>query len=284
MKEKEENGACDDPLQTYFSQIKHIPLLNFEEELELSRQIQRGSEEARHKLITSNLRLVVKIARNFITSDVAFMDIIQEGNMGLIHAVGKYDHIKNVRFSTYAGWWIRQYISRYLSNKRRAIRLPHRKEELLKNIQRTYHVLSQTLMRQPSIGDIAGEIGVSVEEIEALLRIANGFVSLEMDGGNTEYPSLMDLHEDYTYSPERTFFKKFSQDETLRFLSRLKDQEKRILMYRFQFEGCEGHTLKKIGDKMGFSPETVRQIEMKALNKIRQHIDELQSCVYPEAI
>jgi RNA polymerase primary sigma factor len=284
MKEKGKNHVGDDPLQTYFNQIKHIPLLSFEEELELSRQIQQGNEKARHRLITANLRLVVKIARNFIISDVSFMDIIQEGNMGLIHAAGKYDHVKNVRFSTYAGWWIRQYISRYLSNKRRTIRLPHRKEELLRNIQRTYHILSQTLMHQPSVEDISGALGISVEDIESILRVANGFVSLEVDAGNTEHPSVMDLHEDYTYSPERTFFKKFSRDEALRFLNRLKDQEKRILMYRYQFDGSEGHTLKKIGDKLGFSPETVRQIEIKALNKIRPHAEELRGCMYLEAI
>jgi RNA polymerase primary sigma factor len=284
MKKKHKADAGDEPLQAYFDQIRLIPLLSFEEELELSRQIQEGDEKARQKLITANLRLVVKIARSYAVADVSFMDIIQEGNMGLIHAAEKYDFAKQVRFSTYSSWWIRQYISRYLSNKRRTIRLPHRKEEILRKIQRSYHTLSQTLMHQPKTRDIAAELGISVEDIETILSITNGFVSLEMDSGDHEYLSVMDIHEDYTYSPERAFLRKSSRDETLHFLDRLKDQEKRILMYRYQFDGCEGHTLKKIGDKMGISPERVRQIEIKALNKIRPHAEELRSCMYLEAI
>jgi RNA polymerase primary sigma factor len=284
VKKKDYAGKEDDPLQSYFNQIKSIPLLSFEEELVLSQKVQQGDKEARQKFITANLRLVVKIARGLLARDVAFMDLIQEGNLGLIHAVEKYDHIKNVRFSTYAGWWIRQYICRYLSNKRRAIRLPHRKEETLKRIQRSYHILSQTLMHQPSTGEIAAELDIPVEDIETILHITNGFFSLDMDTSVHEYPSVMDLHEDYTYSPERAFLRQSARDETLRFLDRLKEQEKRILIYRYQLDGCEGHTLKKIGDKLGLSPETVRQIEIKALNKIRPHAEELRSYIYLEAM
>jgi RNA polymerase primary sigma factor len=269
----------DDLLQAYFRQIKNIPLLTFEEELDLSKRIQRGEEEARQKLIKANLRLVIKIARAYTIPDVSLMDIIQEGNMGLIHAAEKYDHVKNVRFSTYASWWIRQYISRYFSNKRRAIRLPHRKEEILRKVQRSYHTLSQTLMHQPRITDISAEIGVSVEDIEFILSLTNGFISLETESGDEESYSAADLHEDYTYSPERAFLKQSSRDDTLRFLNNLKDQERRILIYRYQLDGCECHTLKKIGDKMGISPETVRQIEIKALKKIRPHAEELRGCI-----
>jgi RNA polymerase primary sigma factor len=283
-KRTDRTGKFDDSLLAYFAQIKAIPLLNFEEELELSRRIQEGNAAARQKLIMANLRLVVKIARPYVTADVPYMDIIQEGNLGLIHAAEKYDHAKHVRFSTYAGWWIRQYISRYLSNKRRTIRLPHRKEEILKKIQRSYHTLSQTLMHQPRTEDIAAELNISVEDIESILSIANGFVSLETDDGDRDVLSAVDLHEDYTYSPERAFLRQSSRDDTLRFLDRLKDQEKRILMYRYQLDGSEGHTLKKIGAKMGLSPETVRQIEIKALNKIRPDAEELRGCMYPEAI
>jgi RNA polymerase primary sigma factor len=284
MKRKSKTGDRDDLLQTYFNQIKPIPLLTFEDELALSERIQRGDNEARKKLINANLRLVVKIARPYTAPDVSFMDLIQEGNMGLIHAAEKYDYARNVRFSTYASWWIRQYISRFLSNKRRTIRLPHRKEEILKKIQRSYHTLSQTLMHQPRIGDIAAEIGVSAEDIEAILSITNGFISLDMDAGDHDLPAVVDIHEDYTYSPERAFMRQSTRDETLRFLDRLKEQEKRILMYRYQFDGSEGHTLKKIGAKMGISPETVRQIEIKALNKIRPQVEELRGCMYLEAI
>jgi RNA polymerase primary sigma factor len=284
MKRKNRTGKFDDSLLAYFAQIKTIPLLDFEEERELSRRIQGGDAKARERLIVTNLRLVVKIARPYVAADVPYMDIIQEGNLGLIRAAERYDHTKNVRFSTYAGWWIRQYISRYLSNKRRTIRLPHRKEEILKKIQRSYHTLSQTLMHQPRTEDIAAELNIPVEDIDSILSISNGFVALEADTGDREFPSVMDLHEDYTYSPERAFLRQSSRDDTLRFLDRLKDQEKRILMYRYQFDGSEGHTLKKIGAKMGLSPEAVRQIEIKALTKIRPHAEELRGCMYPEAM
>jgi RNA polymerase primary sigma factor len=283
MSKKKETVRREDVLQTYFDQIKAIPLLTFEEELSLSKRIQQGDELARQKLIESNLRLVIKIARVYLTSDVSFLDIIQEGNIGLIHAAEKYDHVKNVRFSTYANWWIRQSISRFLANKRRVIRLPHRKEEILRKIQRAYHTLSQTLMHQPNNEEISREIGVPVEDIEFIMSISNGLISLETETGD-DTTSMVDLHEDYTYSPERVFLKKYSRHDTLRFLDRLMDREKRILMYRYELNGYKRYTLKKIGDKMGLSPETVRQIELKALRKMRSSADELRSCMYVEAI
>jgi RNA polymerase primary sigma factor len=272
--------STDDVSQAYFNQIKDIPLLSFEEELELSRRIQQGDEKARARLIESNLRLVVKIARAYCPPDVSLMDIIQEGSVGLMRAAEKYDHLKNIRFSTYATWWIRQAISRFLTNSRRPIRLPHQKEETLRKIQRAFHTLTQTKMRQPRLQEIADEIGTPVEEVEFILNITNGFVSLETDN---EDGSVMDLHEDYTYSPERALMRQSSRDAATRFLSRLKDRERRILTYRFQLngDGCPC-TLKKIGDKMGISPETVRQIEIGALKKIRKDTEGLRS--YMEAI
>ncbi|MDR0718158.1 MAG: RNA polymerase sigma factor RpoD/SigA [Treponema sp.] len=270
-------------LQSYFNQIKQIPLLSFETELELSRRIQKGDETARCALIEANLRLVVKIAKAYLTSGIALMDIIQEGNMGLMKAVDKYDHAKNVRFSTYAGWWIRQAVSRFISNKRRTIRLPHRKEEMFRKIQRAYHVLSQIYMRQPKIEEIAVEIGVPLDDVEFILNMTNSFVTLPADGGDEDYSGFVDIHEDYTYNPERAFIRKSSRDATLRVLNRLKDRERRILIYRYQINGCERHTLKTIGDKMGLSPETVRQIEIKALQKIRNENEDLRF-YYMEAI
>jgi RNA polymerase primary sigma factor len=271
-------------LQTYFNQVKAIPLLSFEEALELSKRIQQGDEEARQRLIKANLRLVIKIARSYAFSDVSLMDIIQEGNLGLIRAAEKYDYSKNVRFSTYANWWIRQAISRYISNKQRPIRLPHRKELVLHRIRRANQYLSQSLMRQPRTGEIADYLGLPVKEVEQIMKAGDGIISLEAEAKPDESLAVEDLHEDYTYNPERVFLRKSARTDTIRFLGMLKDREKRILMYRYQLNGCKDHTLKTIGDKMGLSPETVRQIEIKALAKIRNHADELRNCITGEAM
>jgi RNA polymerase primary sigma factor len=270
----------DDLLQLYFAQIKNIPLLNFEEELELSKRIQQGDEAACKKLITANLRLVIKIARSYITSDTSFMDLVQEGNIGLMRAAEKYDHLKNVRFSTYAGWWIRQSIRRFLSNKRRTIRLPHRKEEILCRIRQAYHTLYQTFMRNPTTQELSDEIDIPVKDIEFVMQIGSDTLSLDMEGEEKDAVSIGELQEDYSFCPEMDFMKKSSRADTLRFLDRLKDREKRILVYRFQLDGEERYTLKKISDRMGISPETVRQIEQRALRKIRPHVEELRKCLY----
>jgi RNA polymerase primary sigma factor len=283
-KHEEDDAQDANILQTYFNQIKAIPLLTFEEALELSRRIQNGDGEARRRLIEANLRLVIKIARGYLASGVPLMDIIQEGNLGLIRAAEKYDYARNIRFSTYANWWIRQAISRYISNKQRVIRLPHRKEVLLHRIRKTYHTLSQTLTRQPRTDEIADTLGLPLEEVEKILKMSNGFISLEMDTGPDESAVVADLHEDYTYNPERAFLRKSARADTIRFLGMLKDKEKRILMYRYQLNDDKERTLKTIGDKMGISPETVRQIEIKALKKIRSHADELRDCIYHEAM
>jgi RNA polymerase primary sigma factor len=262
----------DDVLQAYFDQIKGIPLLTFEEELELSRRIQEKDESARRKLIEANLRLVIKIVRGYVNSGAAFMDLIQEGNLGLIHAAGKYSYVKKVRFSTYASWWIRQSINRFLASCR-LIRLPHRKEEALRKIQRTYHQLSQCFMRGPTIEEIAREVGLSTREAASIIGISAGT--------GEDAAAAVDLHEDYTYNPEQALLRKTSRDCTMRVLSRLKDREKRILIYRYQLNGGKRYTLKWIGDKMGISPETVRQIEIRALKKIRQDASTLR---YAEGI
>lgn len=273
----------EDVLQSYFYQIKDIPLLSFEEELKLSELIENGDEAARKKLIEANLKLVVKIARSYVTSDVSFLDLIQEGNLGLMTAAGKYSHTKKVRFSTYAGWWIRQSISRYMVNKRRTIKLPHRKEETLRKVQRVYHTLTQNLNRQPRISEIAQEVGSSCEEIKTLLNMSNGFVPVDMDCRNDEYCIIEELYEDYTYSPEQVLMRKSSRDATLKALKTLKNRERSILMYRYQFTGDQKPTFKYIGEKMGLSPETVRQIQIRAIKKMRDFSDELHS-YYLEAI
>jgi RNA polymerase primary sigma factor len=180
-----------------------------------------------------------------------------------------------VRFCTYACWWIRQFILRYLTNKRRMVRLPHRKEEILRRIQHTYHTLSQTLMHQPRSDEIADELGLSVQDVDNIINMSSGTLPLEIDNSEGNDVS-MKVHEDYTYCPERTLFRKYYREGARRFLERLKDREKQVLAYRYQLEEGQPYTLKEIGDKMALSPETVRQIEMKALAKIRSQADEIR--------
>ena len=273
-KETEENT-----LKAYFRQIQRSALLSFDEELELSRKIQNGDELARQKLIEANLRLVVKISKSYVTSDVNFLDVIQEGNLGLIKAAEKYDHKKNVRFSTYAAWWIKQSIVRALSKKRRTIRLPHRKEELLKNIQKTYYLLNQELSRKPSIAEIALDLNEDPEDVAALVNSAGSVYSLDSTFDD-DSGTLMDMYEDKSYNPDDELMKKSFREETMKFLEHLLEKEKQILLYRFSFYGGKKYTLKHIGEELGISPETVRQIEIRAIKKLKEHAVELKEYIY----
>jgi RNA polymerase primary sigma factor len=240
--QKKAPKTSDDLLETYFRQIKAYPLLSFEDELELSKKIQNGDNEALNKLVNSNLRLVAKIAGMYNLPDIPLLDIIQEGNIGLIHAARKFDYKKNLRFCTYASWWIRQFISRFISNKRRIVRLPQRKEETLRKIQHAYHVLCQTLMHQPQNEDIAKELGISVQDVDAIVNMAADSLPFEQNLNDDDSICTMDIHEDYTYNPERNLMKQYSRDGTMEILNTLKDKEKRILNYRSQLNGCEHHT------------------------------------------
>jgi RNA polymerase primary sigma factor len=212
------------------------------------------------------------------------MDMIQEGNIGLLNAAKKYDYRKNVRFCTYSSWWIKQFISRYISSKRYLVRLPQRKEETLRKIQSTYSVLCQSLMHLPKNSDIAKELGISVHVVDSFSNYASDSISFDQIICDDETLSAVDVHEDYTYNPEHDLMKKASRDNALRILNKLKDKEKHIISHRYQLNGCERRTLREIGDKLDLSPETVRQIEQKALRKIRNHAKELRECLYVEAI
>jgi RNA polymerase primary sigma factor len=271
--------STDDNLKAYFEQIKKAKLLTFEEELELSRLIQAGDEQARTRLIECNLRLVVRIAKSYLTPEVSILDLIQEGNLGLMTAVSKYDYRKEVRFSTYASWWIKQAIVRSLSNKKRLIRLPHRQEEKLRKINKIYNNLSQVLMREPSLQEIAREIGLQEAEVASILNSSSSIASLDSTLAS-DSGSLHDVVEDNSYDPGREFLRQTLHDDTMRFLNELQEKERQILMYRFTFVSGKRYTLKRIGDEMGISPETVRQIELRALKKLRGFSEELKEYVY----
>jgi len=281
--QKKASKSNEDLLDVYFNQIKGFPLLSFDEELALSENIQNGDEKSLHKMVNSNLRLVIKIAGAFNVPGIAIMDMIQEGNIGLIHAAKKYDFRKKVRFCTYASWWIRQFISRFIAKRRRLVRLPQRKEETLRKIQYAYHSLCQTLKHQPRSSDIAKELGIPVKEVDSFAFMTADALYYDQNSANDSICAV-DVQEDYTYNPEFNLMKQVSHDGTMRILNKLKDKERRILSYRYQLNGCEHHTLREIGDKLNISPETVRQIEKKALLKISAHAKELQEYLYVEAI
>jgi RNA polymerase primary sigma factor len=271
-------SGVEDNLRAYFSQIKSARLLTFEEELALSRRIQAGDAAARMQLIEANLRLVVRIAKNYLTPEMSILDLIQEGNIGLMRAVEKYDYRKQVRFSTYASWWIKQAIVRSLSNKKRTIRLPHRQEEKLRKINKIYNSLSQTLMRTPTLQEIGREIGMDEQDVAAIVNSSTSVASLD-SSGSEDAGSLHDVIEDWSFSPDRELMQRSLRTDTMRFLGSLQEKEKKILMYRFSFAGGKRHTLKHIGDELGISPETVRQIEMRALKKLKGFSEQLKEYV-----
>jgi len=270
----------ENALQVYFEGINKTPLLSFEEELSLSRRIQEGDEAAREKLIKANLRLVVKIAKMYMNADLNFLDIVQEGNIGLIKAASKYDYRRKVRFSTYASWWIKQAIVRALSKKKRMIRLPHRKEEALKRIEKVKQNLSQKLMREPSVQEIAQEVNLNAGKVYEILSITERVASLETVIGDENENTLMEVIDDNSYTPDAELMKESVRSETMEMLEHLLEKEREILKYRFSFYGGKKYTLKKIGQKMGISPETVRQIEIRALKKLRKHAEEIQEYIY----
>jgi len=275
MEKVEVLNGTEDNLKTYFNQIKDTPLLTFEEELKLSKRVQAGDLSARQRLIEANLKLVVKIAKAFKASNISLLDLIQEGNIGLMKAADRFDYRRNVKFSTYASWWIKQSIVRALSNKRRAIRLPHRKEEKLRKINKTINVLSQKYMRKPVVSEIADELGMDKREVLNILTMSNYIVSLDSENSD-ETGTLQDVVEDYSFDPNKELMKKSFKEETMRCLDSLREKEKEILLYRYSFLGGKKFTLKKIGAKLGISPETVRQIEIRALSKLKVVAEDLR--------
>lgn len=261
--------SAESLLDSYYAGIKKIPLLDAVEEQDLARRIAIGDGAARRKLIEANLRLVIKIARAYATPDMPLLDLIQEGNVGLIKAAEKFDGGRNVRFSTYASWWIKQTITRALVNSRRAIRLPHRKEELLRRVQRAYNFLTQRLQREPKDAEIATELGVPVASVIELRAMASTIVSLESEC-DEDSGGVIDVYEDWSYSPDTELLAANLREKTVKMLTLLMEKERQILMYRFELAG-ERRTLKTIGDELGISPETVRQIEKRALRKLRDY-------------
>jgi RNA polymerase primary sigma factor len=270
---KKKSTENEDTYKFYIGQVTKVPLLTFKEELELSRAVQAGNEVARKKLIEANLRLVIKIAYEFSADKHSLMDLIQEGNMGLIHAVEKYDPDRMIRFSTYTAWWIRQAIYVYLYGRQRIIRLPQRKEEVLRKIHKTYNILSQINMRNPTADEIAEEIGISKEDIELVLTTSQDTLSLENLEYDDESNGVINSLGDLTYSPERALLRKNYREAVVKMLDILSAREKKVIVYRYLQGDEKPQTFRTISRKTGMSVEGVRQIEIVAMKKLRSQAD-----------
>ena len=270
-----------DSINEYLKEIRKYPLLAFDEEIELSKRIQEGDLAARKKLIESNLRLVVTIARKYSSPDLPLLDIIQEGNLGLITAAQKYEFSYNVRFSTYACWWIQQAITRAIANKRRLIRLPFRKEELAGRVRRVSAELFQRLSRCPSRAEIAAELGIPSSDVADIMLNSGTIASLDVQLDDEESACLKDLIPDTTYNPEDQFMKQYTRSCILEVLSVLKEGERDIMMKRYNLDNDgTNYTLKKIGAQYGVSAETIRQVELRAIRKLKGRSEELRAIAY----
>jgi RNA polymerase primary sigma factor len=270
-----------DSISEYLKEIRKYPLLSFQEEIDLSHRVQEGDLAAHKKLIESNLRLVVTIARKYAAPDMPLLDIIQEGNLGLITAAQKYEFSYNVRFSTYACWWIQQAITRAIANKRRIIRLPFRKEELAGRIRRVSSELYQKLSRMPSNDEIASALGISMQEVTNIMLCAGSVTSLDVQLEDEDSVSLKDIIPDSTYNPEDMFMKQYTRDCMLKVMDDLKETERDILVKRYNLQNDgSNYTLKSIGNQYGVSAETIRQVELRALRKLKQKSEELRELAY----
>ena len=273
---KKEKKNYNPELKAYMNDVIKYKLLTPEEEKELSHKVLRGDEMARQRLINSNLKLVIKIAFAYRNQGMPIMDLIQEGNLGLIRAVEKFDGSRDVRFCTYASWWIKQAVTRALVNKKRTIRLPHRKEEAIRKIQTVIDEYQSEFMTTPSISEIAEETGLNEETVVGLLDISSQTISLDCEI-NENNSTLMDVIEDRRSIPEEELIKKNIIEDTEKFLSTLKDREKSVIKYRYSLHNGEKYTLKEVSQVMGISPETVRQIEIRAINKLREQASDVRT-------
>ena len=263
----------DSSINAYLKEISRQPLLSYEQEIELAKQILAGDEEARKTLITSNLRLVVSVANKYLHYGLPLLDLVEEGNLGLIKAVDKYDHTKGYKFSTYATWWIRQSVSRYLANYGRTIRIPvYMTENVIKYKQATQRLYKEH-SRKPTVDEIATELETTPEEIAELHKHSQRITSLESIVGNEDGAELGDLIEDtQAIDPVDIVAKVFRDQKLMQMLDELSQREADILRFRYGLADGDPHTLKETGGKFGLTRERIRQIEQKSLNKLRKHI------------
>ncbi len=260
----------DDPVRMYLREIGKIPLLSFDEELELAKRVINGDEEAKQKLAESNLRLVVSIAKKYVGRGMLFLDLIQEGNMGLIKAVEKFDYTKGYKFSTYATWWIRQAITRAIADQARTIRIPVHMVETINKLIRTSRHLLQQLGREPTPDEIAQEMEIPVEKVMEIQKIAQDPVSLETPIGEEDDSHLGDFIQDEdSPAPQDSAAYTLLKEQLEEVMNTLTPREAKVLKLRFGLEDGRARTLEEVGREFQVTRERIRQIEAKALRKLR---------------
>ena len=265
-----EGISVDDPVRMYLREIGKIPLLTFDEELNLAKRILEGDEEAKQKLAESNLRLVVSIAKKYVGRGMLFLDLIQEGNMGLIKAVEKFDYTKGFKFSTYATWWIRQAITRAIADQARTIRIPVHMVETINKLIRTSRNLLQQMGREPTPEEIAKEMEIPVEKVVEIQKIAQDPVSLETPIGEEEDSHLGDFIQDEdSPAPHDAASYTLLKEQLEEVMNTLTPREAKVLKLRFGLEDGKSRTLEEVGKEFNVTRERIRQIEAKALRKLR---------------
>ena len=265
-----EGISTEDPVRMYLKQIGKVPLLTSDEEIELARRMADGDEEAKKRLTEANLRLVVSIAKRYVGRGMQFLDLIQEGNLGLIKAVEKFDYEKGFKFSTYATWWIRQAITRALADQARTIRIPVHMVETINKVSRTSRQLLQELGREPQPEEIAKEMKMPVERVREIMKISQEPVSLETPIGEEDDSHLGDfIQDDHVMVPVDAATQTLLREQLDEAMDTLTDREQKVLRLRFGLDDGRARTLEEVGKEFDVTRERIRQIEAKALRKLR---------------
>ena len=265
-----DNAAMDDPVKVYLKEIGRVPLLTPEEEIELAIRISEDDQEAKKRLAEANLRLVVSIAKRYVGRGMQFLDLIQEGNLGLIKAVEKYDYSKGFKFSTYATWWIRQAITRAIADQARTIRIPVHMVETINKLVRVSRQLLQELGREPSPEEIAEAMDIPVERVREIQKISQEPVSLETPIGEEEDSHLGDfIQDDNVPVPAEAAASTLLKEQLVEVLGTLTEREQKVLRLRFGMDDGRARTLEEVGREFNVTRERIRQIEAKALRKLR---------------
>ena len=274
LEEEYENAKLDDPVRMYLKEIGKIPLLTPEEELEVAKDLvsedEKARDAARKRMSEANLRLVVSIAKRYVGRGMQLLDLIQEGNLGLMKAVEKFDYTKGYKFSTYATWWIRQSITRAIADQARTIRIPVHMVETINKVLRTSHSMVQSLGREPTTQEIAAELHMDVQKVEEILKIAQEPVSLETPIGEEDDSHLGDfIQDDEASQPAEEASYTLLREQLEEVLKTLTPREEEVLRMRFGLIDSKPHTLEEVGKKFDVTRERIRQIESKALRKLR---------------